>query len=140
MKKLMNTFLLTIAILFFSVQSGFAQDNPLLVTSFNKVKLGDMGKVNKQFDSLFAPILRELVDEGMIFSFGQFNHAWGDEWNMNVWYTAKDMASFSEFWDEYVKRVSDRHPGAWGSMVKYNQAHKDNMYTIRSQYPEPPEE
>ncbi len=57
----------------------------------------------------------------------------------NFWYTAKDMTSFDKFWDEYVSRVNKRHPGAFGSVVKYFQAHKDNIYTIRNQYPVPPQ-
>ena len=119
----------------------FAQNNeqPLLITSFNMVPMSDVGKVNKMVDSVFTPILKELVDEGMIYSFGQFMHSWGDEWNLNFWYTAKDMISFDKFWDEYVTRVNKRHPGAFGSVVKYFQAHKDNIYTIRGQYPAPPQ-
>jgi len=119
----------------------FAQNNeqPLLITSFNMVPMSDVGKVNKMVDSVFTPILKELVDEGMIYSFGQFMHSWGDEWNLNFWYTAKDMISFDKFWDEYVNRVNKRHPGAFGSVVKYFQAHKDNIYTIRGQYPVPPQ-
>ncbi|MFC2103101.1 hypothetical protein ACFLSS_01610, partial [Bacteroidota bacterium] len=121
--------------------NSFAQDGerPILVTSFNMVKMTDIGKVNKMVDSVFTPILKELVDEGMIFSFGQFMHSWGDEWNMNFWYTAKDMNSFDKFWDEYVSRVVKRHPDAWRSTTKYFQAHKDNIYTIRGQYPAPPQ-
>jgi hypothetical protein len=109
--------------------SSFAQDNeqPVLITSFNMVSMSDVGKVNKMVDSVFTPILKELVDEGMIYSFGQFNHSWGDEWNVNFWYTAKDMTSFDKFWDEYVTRVRERHPTA------------DNIYTIRGQYPVPPQ-
>jgi len=104
------------------------------------VTMSDVGKVNKMVDSIFTPILKELVDEGMIYSFGQFNHSWGDEWNVNFWYTAKDMSSFDKFWDEYVNRVSQRHPDAFGSTVKYFKAHKDNIYTIRGQYPPPPQQ
>ncbi|HLD53799.1 MAG TPA: hypothetical protein VJA82_10865, partial [Sediminibacterium sp.] len=98
----------------------------------------DMGKVNKMVDSVFTPILKELVDEKFIFSFGQFTHTWGDEWNLNFWYTAKDMGSFDKFWDEYVSRVNKIHPGAFAATTKYFQAHKDNIYTIRGQYPAPP--
>jgi len=129
-----------IAFLFLS-EINFAQsdDQPLLVVSSNKVTMVDVGKVNKMVDSVFTPILKELVDEGFIFSFGNFNHAWGDEWNVNFWYVAKDMASFEKFWDEYVSRASKRHPGAFASTTKYFQAHKDNIYTIRSQYPAPPQ-
>ena len=140
MKHLTKIFFLLFTLILLSGNS-FAQDNeqPVLITSFNMVPMGDVGKVNKMVDSVFTPILKELVDEGMILSFGQFNHSWGDEWNVNFWYTAKDMASFDKFWDEYVSRVSTRHPDAFPSTVKYFQAHKDNIYTIRGQYPAPPQ-
>ncbi|MDH3268567.1 MAG: hypothetical protein OEM46_06900 [Ignavibacteria bacterium] len=129
-----------IFLLSFAAGNIFAQSNeqPLLICSFNMVPMADVGKVNKMVDSVFTPILKELVDEGMIYSFGQFNHNWGDEWNVNFWYTAKDMATFDKFWDEYVSRVRNRHPNAFASTVKYFQAHKDNIYTIRGQYPVPP--
>ena len=135
------TIFVTILVAFlFLREISFAQsdEQPLLITSFNMVPMGDMGKVNKMVDSVFTPILKELVDEGFIYSFGQFTHTWGDEWNLNFWYTAKDMSSFDKFWDEYVGRVNKRHPGAFAATVKYFQAHKDNIYTIRGQYPPPP--
>ncbi len=122
---------------FFFNQNAIAQSNeqPLLIVSFNMVPMADVGKVNKMADSVFTPILKELVDEGFIYSFGFFSHTWGDEWNANIWYTAKDMTSFDKFWSEYVSRVSKRHPGSFAATNKYFQAHKDNIYTIRSQYP-----
>ena len=128
--------IILVAFLFLGVKS-FAQSNeqPLLICSFNQVQMADVGKVNKMVDSVFTPILKELVDEGMIYEFGQFNHSWGDEWNVNFWYIAKDMGSFDKFWDEYVSRVRKRHPDAFSSTVKCFQAHKDNIYTIRGQYP-----
>ncbi len=129
-----------IFLLLFAAGNNFAQSNeqPLLICSFNMVPMADVGKVNKMVDSVFTPILKELVDEGMIFSFGLFTHTWGDEWNLNFWYTAKDMVSFDKFWNEYVNRVNKRHPGSFAATVKYFQAHKDNIYTIRDQYPVPP--
>ena len=115
------------------------EENPLLVVSFNQVAMSNMGTVGRLADSLFVPVLKELVDEGLIYGFGQFNHFWGDEWNYNLWYTVKDMASFDNFWDEYVTRVNDRHPGAFALITKHFNAHKDNIYTIRNQYPQPPQ-
>jgi hypothetical protein len=128
-----------VAFLFLS-GNNFAQNNdqPLLIVSSNMVPMGDMGKVNKMVDSVFTPILKELVDEGFIFSFGHFTHAWGDEWNSNFWYIAKDMASFEKFWDEYVSRVNKKNPGSFAATTKYFQAHKDNIYSIRGQYLAPP--
>jgi hypothetical protein len=140
MKQTTKIFAIILVAFLFLSESNFSQNNeqPLLIVSFNMVSMGDVAKVSKMADSVFAPILRELVDEGMIYSFGNFTHNWGDEWNVNTWYTAKDMASFDKFWDEYVSRIGKRHPGAWASTVKYFQAHKDNIYTIRNQYPAPP--
>ncbi len=140
MKKFFQLFAITLVAFLVIGENNFAQsdDQPLLIVSSNMVSMGDVGKVNKMADSIFVPILKELVDEGMLYSFGSFNHNWGDEWNVNYWYTAKDMASFELFWDTYVSRVSERHPNAFGSVTKYFQAHKDNIYTIRNQYPAPP--
>ncbi len=140
MKMFSKLFAIILVAFLFVSESNFAQSNdqPLLIVSFNMVPMSDMGKVNKMVDSVFTPILKELVDEKFIFSFGQFTHTWGDEWNLNFWYTAKDMSSFDKFWDEYVSRVNKRHPGAFAATTKYFQAHKDNIYTIRGQYPAPP--
>lgn len=140
MKMLSQIFAIIIVAFLFLSEKSFAQNNEqtTLIVSFNMVPMADVGKVNKMADSVFVPILKEFVDEGLIRSFGFFNHSWGDEWNVNIWYTAKDMASFEKFWDEYVKRVNERHPGSFAATTKYFQAHKDNIYTIRNQYPLPP--
>ena len=134
MKKLIN---LLIVCLFITTFTLFAQesDKPtILVFSQNMVKMSDMGKVNQMIDSVFSPILNKLVDEGKLSGWGQLTHAWGDEWNSNLWYSAKDMATFNAFWTEYVKRVSESHPDAFGEVVSLFQAHKDNIYSIRSSY------
>jgi hypothetical protein len=136
--KQLVAFLTVVLVALFSYSGkSLAQSNeqPTLVVSSAVVPLSDLGKVNKMVDSVFAPILNELVDEKYIASWGQFNHAWGDEWNLNIWYVTKDMSSFEKFWDEYVGRVNKRYPGAFAATVKYFQAHKDNIYTIKNQYP-----
>jgi len=134
MKKFINY--ITVILLFGGVLIfGQEKEKPtILVFSQNMVKMSDMGKVNKMLDSLFAPILNTLVDEGKLNGWGQLTHAWGDEWNSNLWYSAKDMETFNAFWAEYVKRVSEKHPDAFGEVVSYFQAHKDNIYSIRSSY------
>lgn len=140
MKQITKTFAIILFAFLLLGEKSFAQNDerPLLITSFNMVQMSDMGKVNKMVDSVFTPILNELVDGGFIYSWGQFTHAWGDEWNLNFWYTAKDMTSFEKFWDEYVTRVNKKHPGSFAATTKYFQAHKDNIYSIRGQYPVPP--
>ena len=127
-------------ILFFTAGKILAQDaeNSLLVVSFQKIKLADIQAANKIINEKFAPILNSLVDDKMLQSWGLFNHAWGDEWNVNVWYTVKDMEAFDSFWDEYMNRVSKKQPDAWKELRGYIQEHKDNIYTIMNQYPMPP--
>jgi len=135
MKTLFGTAL--IVLMFISSANLFGQKSEQpswLVVSQNMVPMGKVGIVNQVLDSVFAPILNELVDEGMLAGWGQFNHAWGDEWNVNFWYVTENQSAFIAFWDEYVKRAGERHPGAFGEVVQYFQAHKDNMYVIRNQY------
>ncbi len=135
MKAIFRTIL--ILMLFTASVTIFCQESEKpnwLVLSQNMVPLSEVGTVNQLIDSIAVPILNELVDEGLLSGWGQFNHAWGDEWNVNFWYVSKDQNSFGVFWAEYVKRVSERHPGAFGAIVKHFQAHKDNMYVIRNQY------
>jgi len=135
MKKTINISFVILLLIGYSTILGQDKEKPtILVFSQNMVKMSDMGKVNKMLDSLFAPILDGLVDEGKLSGWGQLTHAWGDEWNSNLWYSAKDMATFNAFWTEYVKRVSDKHPEAFGEVVSYFQAHKDNIYSIRKSY------
>jgi len=135
MKKTINISFVILLLIGYSTILGQDKEKPtILVFSQNMVKMSDMGKVNKMLDSLFAPILDGLVDEGKLSGWGQLTHAWGDEWNSNLWYSAKDMATFNAFWTEYVKRVSDKHPEAFGEVVSYFQALKDNIYSIRKSY------
>ncbi len=99
-----------------------------LVFSQNMVAMKDMGKVNKIIDSLTKPIWEEIMNEGMIYGWGQLNHEWGDEWNCNFYYVTKDKEAFFAAWDEFVNRMGTRHPDAWRELIPAFQAHKDNIY------------
>ena len=137
--KNLTQLLTALLLVIFVAGNSYSQDseNPLLVVSFQKVKMADVGAMNKMINEKFAPILNGLVDDKMLLSWGLFNHTWGDEWNVNVWYTVKDMASFDKFWEEYMKRISEKQPEAWKELRSYIQEHKDNIYTIMNQYPVP---
>ena len=109
MKKLTQIF---VAIIIFVFVTGNivaqSEEQPLLVVSFQKIKMADIGTANKLINEKFAPILNSLVDDKMLLSWGLFNHTWGDEWNVNIWYTVKDMAAFDKFWDEYMKQIREK--------------------------------
>lgn len=127
----------TICILMAGNISAQSEDQPTLVCSFQKVKMSDMEAANTLINEKLAPILNSFVDNKMLLGWGQFNHAWGDEWNLNVWYVVKDMDSFNKFWDEYIKSINEKQPDAWKELRGYIQEHKDNIYTIMNQYPLP---
>jgi len=139
MKKLIES-VAVVLILLFAAGNILAQSNeqPLLVVSFQKIKMDNIGAANKLINEKLAPILNGLVDDKMLLSWGLFNHAWGDEWNVNVWYTVKDMAAFDKFWEEYISRINKDQPDAWKELRGYIQEHKDNIYSIMNQYPVPP--
>ncbi len=140
MKELTKIFAIAVIFIFTAGNiSAQSKNNPLLVVSYQKVKLSDIGTVNKMFNEKFAPVLNSMVDDKFIHSWGLFNHSWGDEWNVNVWYIADDMSSFEKFWSEYRKRVSEKDPDAFNKLVAFIQDHKDNIYSIQNQYPVPPQ-
>ena len=135
MKRFTQTIVLMF-ILAFTAESVQAQEaeTPTLVVNSQKVKMTDIAKVSDMVKEKFSPILNGLVDEGKLYSWGIFTHAWGDEWNFNIWYVVKDMNAFNAFWAEYMNRISE-HSEAWEEMLGHLQEHKDNIYNITYQYP-----
>jgi hypothetical protein len=136
MKQTTKIFAIILVAFLFLSEFNLAQnkEQPLLVVSFQKVKMSDVQAANKLINEKFAPILNSLVDDGMLLGWGLFNHAWGDEWNVNVWYTVTDMEAFNKFWEEYMKRIDEQQPDAWKELRNYIQEHKDNIYSILNQY------
>lgn len=140
MKQLSKILAILIIVVFtVSNLSAQSEETSLLVVSFQKIKLTDIAEANKVINEKLAPILNSLADEGKIYGWGLFNHAWGDEWNVNMWYTVKDMNAFSEFWAEYNKRIKEKQPEAWNKLRGYIQEHKDNIYTVINQYQAKPQ-
>ncbi len=136
MKRIVG-FIFALTILF-AVNFSVAQETENTLTkpgwfvlSQNMVPLSDVEELNVLSDSLFVPILNELVDEGKLLSYGLLSHAWGDEWNYNIYYITKDYPAFIEFFNEYVKRVTEKQSDALSKAVSLIKAHKDNMYSIR---------
>lgn len=102
-----------------------------LVFSQNKCPPGVVDKVNAAADSVFGPILNELVTEGKLLGWGILEHGWGDEWNWNVWYSVANHRAFLDFWQEYVRRLNQRHPGWFARYGTLCTDHKDNIYSVR---------
>lgn len=135
MKRVLVSFLIVFLTILLS--NSFAQDEKKaikpgwLVFSQNMVKMEEVGKLNTLVDSITAPIMKELIDEGMLIGWGQLNHAWGDEWNVNFYYITESHAAFLKCWNEFVKRANKRFPGSFKDWAPLLKAHKDNMYYVR---------
>jgi len=89
----------------------------------------DLAKVH-ELDSMFNPILDEMMKKGKLLGWGVLEHAWGDEWNWNIYYAVESHAAFLEFWKAYIAKLNERHPD-WRKQIKgLCTAHKDNIYSV----------
>jgi hypothetical protein len=102
----------------------------IVVFSQNKCAEINVPKVRAMADSVTGPVLDELVREGKLTGWGMLGHLWGDEWNVNVWYSAPTQRAFLDSWDELLKRTSARHPGWYAQFVVLCSEHKDSMYSV----------
>ena len=93
----------------------------------NRVSFADQGTWVSLFREYAFPILKEMVDEGKLNSFGLLLHEWGDEWNTNYYFQADDELQFHEAWSEYISTLSSEHPDVIEQLVDMTMAHKDNL-------------
>jgi hypothetical protein len=101
-----------------------------LVLSQNKCALDKQDQIRRMADSLWMPIAQELVNEGKLTSVGSAYHAWGDEWNVIVWYVAPTMNAFNTGFGELIARINQRHPTLLPQFTAWCSEHKDSIYTM----------
>ncbi len=140
MKRFTSLVLGTTLCLFFNLMhptSILAQDQDgettqpgIVVFSQNKCAYENFQQLNALTDSVWAPVLDDLVEEEMLVGWGILTHAWGDEWNWNVYYTVESHAAFLDFWQEMVGRINENHPGFWQRLYPLCSEHKDNIYSV----------
>ena len=73
------------------------------------------------------PIWQELVNEGMIGSYGILRHWWGDEWNMVTVILAADEAAVITANDEFGSRFNDLYPDD-NMYIRNCPKHRDTFY------------
>jgi len=101
-----------------------------LVLSQNKCALDKQDQLRRMADSLWMPIAQELVNEGKLTSVGSAYHAWGDEWNVILWYIAPTFNAFNTGFGELVSRINQRHPTLLPQFLAWCSEHKDSIYTM----------
>ncbi len=104
----------------------------VFVLSQNRCAYGTLSQLNALVDTTVAPVLNELVAEGRLHGWGLLEHSWGDEWNWNLFYTATSHRAFLDAFDEFARRVSQRHPTAFERLVSYCTDHRDNIYGVHA--------
>lgn len=102
-----------------------------VVLNQNKIPAANVAKLNEFQDSIAAPILNDLMKEGKLLGWGQLDHAWGDEWNYNIYFITENHRAFLDFYSEYIARMNKKSPGWFQKLAPLFGEHKDNMYTIR---------
>ena len=103
----------------------------VVVVSYNKCAFNAPARIDSLSAVAFFPVLDELVRERRLMGWGVLGHAWGDEWNYVIYYTAADLQTFDAAWRELVARVERRDPGLFGRITPLCSEHRDNIYSVR---------
>lgn len=102
----------------------------VVVVSYNKCAVDAVGRVDSLAGLAFYPVLDELVREGRLLGWGALTHAWGDEWNYVLYYTATNEAAFHGAWSEAIRRTRQRRPTFMADFAPACTEHKDNIYGV----------
>lgn len=129
--------LFTLFGLFFAGTVSLAQEDNrpepvFLVVNQNQVAMTDMSALNKIWFEQASPVLDQMKKDGKLLNYGLMTHAWGDEWNYNMFFVTKSHEDFLKMWDEYIDTMQEKHPESLGEWISRIKAHKDNMYTLYS--------
>jgi hypothetical protein len=75
-----------------------------------------------------APLMDDLVREGLWLRWSWLTHRYGDEWNRVIVYEAPDLETHLRASTEFTRRLAEVHPGP-NPFVQFCDGHKDNLYT-----------
>lgn len=102
----------------------------VVVVSYNKCAMDAPPKLDSIAALTLYPVLDELVRENRLLGWGVLTHAWGDEWNYVIYYTAANTPAFHAAWAELMQRVRLRRPTFMADFGTYCSEHKDNIYSV----------
>lgn len=119
-------------------QQAQAPERPgTLVVSLQRCSLDTLDELNEFTKTVFLPILEAQVRAGTLLGWGEFQHDWGDEWNVGWYYLARDKAQFFAAFDEFLAEVLRRDPEALKKFGRWCSDHRDNIYDV-TQWVAPP--
>lgn len=120
-----------------SIAQQPTQNTGFMVHQLAVVPPENMEELNR-IEALAAPVLNELRQDGMIRDWYSVRHAWGDEWNFGWITIAANHRAWLDFWDEFLRRFTERNPGEIDRLGSLFSLHKDNMYSVRDSSPPGP--
>ena len=97
------------------------------------VPLTKLGDWNAFMRDKSAPVLEEMLAEGLITGYGNLNHRWGSEWNTGFYLSAANVGGTFDAWGTFTTRMGERHPGWFQEAASMIEMHKDNIYSVRVQ-------
>ena len=100
-----------------------------VVLSQNKCKMNKLGELTTMIEENGSDILNELVEQGKLINWGVLTHAWGDEYNWNVFYVAESHEKFLEAWNEFIAKANENDPEFADKLWEICWEHKDSIYT-----------
>jgi hypothetical protein len=89
-----------------------------------------LGDVLEEVESQNIPVWDELVDEGMVQSFGYFVHSWASEWNLGVYTLAESIDAVIKASEEAGQRLDERYGDAQSVMSEACPHHRDGFYDM----------
>jgi hypothetical protein len=103
---------------------------PTLRLSFYHCDMNELGPAIEQMETMEIPIWDELVDEGMVESYGHYFHAWASEWNVGIYTVAESIEAVLAATVEFGNRMQERHPDAANGLNQLCPAHRDGFYVF----------
>ena len=100
--------------------------------AYYAVDMGETEEWNRQYLEYSVPILRQLVEEGVIEGFNQMQHqTGGDDYNYRFVIRTSDWASLNVFWREYLSRLTEATPAdEWAASGRSVSMHRDEIWDV----------
>ncbi len=103
---------------------------PMLRLSFYMCDFNKLGEAMDEVEAQDIPVWNELINEGMVESYGYFVHAWASEYNVGIYTIGESIASIIAAVDEADERLEERFgdgPTAFGQACPH---HRDGFYVL----------
>ncbi len=99
-----------------------------VVLGYYQCTRSEVGKVDAFMADVQAPLMDEVVRQGLWLRWSYLTHRYGDEWNRVIVYEAPDLETHLRASAELTRRLTEVHPGP-NPFVQFCDGHKDNLYT-----------